>query len=221
MSRRRALTGAVSGLLLIAVILGLHTALQRQLSNAAAPPLITPSATPPAGPSATPSSIAIPGSPTPTVAAAPSPTPEPTPPAATSTPPRPTATPGAPTATQPPAATATPAPTLPPTPVGTVITDTKLGVGVYSTTMDMNTVRLFRPSAILIQEPDPRTAHNYRDNFPKALIVGRHYVPDGDPLLAHCGDPAEDHRAKGVAFADFIARSAVPLKGVVDAWVSD
>jgi len=87
----------------------------------------------------------------------------------------------------------------------------------------MNVVRTMRPAMILIQDPDPRTAGIYRVNFPRALIVGRHYVPNGDPLLANCNDPKEDHHAKGTAFADFIARTAVPLKqaNAVDAWVSD
>jgi hypothetical protein len=53
------------------------------------------------------------------------------------------------------------------------------------------------------------------------LIVGRHFVPDGDAMLAHCDDTAENHQTKGADFADFISHTAVPLKGVIDAWVSD
>src|SRR5207248_670327 len=74
---------------------------------------------------------------------------------------------------------------------------------------------------LLIQEPDPRSMPQLRTLFPKALIIGRHFVPDGDFSLANCGDAREDHKAKGVAFADSLARTAVPLKGIVDAWVSD
>src|SRR5581483_674679 len=57
--------------------------------------------------------------------------------------------------------------------------------------------------------------------FPRALIVGRHFVPDGDPALANCQDPTEPHEAKGEDFGQIVARMAVPLKGVVDAWVGD
>lgn len=205
MSTRRAIGAALAGLLLIAVVLALHAAIQRQLKGAAREAQATPTVVPTGAPStATPA-----GTPTPVPTQ--SPTPEPTPSQPTNTP--------APTV--PAAPTATPLPAPPPTPVGPIVTDTKLGVGVYSSTMDMNTLRLLRPAMLLIQDPDPRTAQNYRVNFPKALIVGRHYMADGDPLLANCANGAEDHHAKGVALADYIAHTAVPLKGIVDAWVSD
>jgi hypothetical protein len=101
------------------------------------------------------------------------------------------------------------------------VTNTKLGIGVYSSTINADNLRTLRPAAILLQDPNPQTAANFRAVFPKALIIGRHFMADGDPLLPQCGNAAEDHHAKGVFLADYIARTAVPLKDVVNAWVSD
>jgi len=199
---RRTLLVALSGLLLIALAFGAHALIQRQLTSSGAPP---PAATSTATPTPIPTTTPAPSTPTVVPSATPAP---------------PTSTPAP---TTPPAPTVTPFPTAPPTPVGPIVTNTKLGVGWYSTNTDINTLRLFRPAAILLQDPDPRTAIIYRTTFPKALIIGRHFMADGDPLLPRCNDPNEDHHAKGVFLADYIARTAVPLKalGVVDAWVSD
>ena len=198
---RRAFLFALPGLILILLVLGAHAFIQRQLEAAAQPP-----ATPtPVAPLPTP----VPPTEVPTVA--PSPT---TPPTAAPTV-RPTNTP-VPQPTSPPG----PPPTATPTP-GPIVTNDKLGVGIYTSGLPFNVLRTLRPAMILVQDPDVHSAPELRSIFPKALIVGRHYVPDGDSSLAHCSDAGEDHRAKGVAFADNLARTAVPLKGIVDAWVSD
>jgi len=81
--------------------------------------------------------------------------------------------------------------------------------------------RTMRPAVFLLEDPDANAARELRANFPKSLIVGRKFIPDGDSLLANCGDGGENHEAKGAGLADVIARTAVPLRGVVDAWVGD
>ncbi len=96
----------------------------------------------------------------------------------------------------------------------------KLGVGLYGG-IPFDAMRSFRPAMMLVQDPDPNNTRSLRQMFPNALIVGRHFVPDGDASLAQCGNAQEDHHARGVAFADSLAATAVPLKGVVNAWVSD
>lgn len=202
MNMRRTIVFALPGILLIVVALGLHAFIQRQLRTTVAPPA-----------TATPVQVSATPAAAPTQQPALSPTPEPTP--------RPAAT-IQPTNTIPPQPTSTPAPPPSATPTpGPIVTNDKLGVGIYTSGIPVNVLRTLRPAMILVQDPDPRSVPQLRQIFPKALIVGRHYVPDGDFSLAHCGDPKEDHKAKGVAFADMLARSAVPLKGIVDAWVSD
>ncbi|MFI5267531.1 MAG: PT domain-containing protein [Chloroflexota bacterium] len=203
---RRAIGFALPGIVLILIVLGLHALIQRQLQGIA-PTLVAP--TPTAAP-AIPSAV-------PSVAPTQAPTLAPTA--------QPTASPVAtarPTNTVPPQATATPAPppTATPTP-GPIVTNDKLGVGIYTSAIPTNVLQTLRPAMILIQDPDPHSVGPLRKLFPKALIVGRHYVPDGDFTLAHCSDPKEDHYAKGVAFADMLAHAAVPLKNIVNAWVSD
>ncbi len=202
MNIRRAIGFALPGIVLILVVLGLHAFIQRQLKTAS-PAAATP--TPTESP-ATPSAAATQA---PTLSATPQPTASP---AATIRP--------ADTATPRPTSTPAPPPTATPTP-GPIVTNDKLGVGIYTSGIPLNVLRTLRPAMILIQDPDPRSVPQLRSVFPKALIIGRHYVPDGDFTLARCSDAKEDHRAKGVAFADMLARSAVPLKGIVDAWVSD
>jgi hypothetical protein len=107
-----------------------------------------------------------------------------------------------------------------PTPGTPIVTNTKLGVGLYGG-VPIDTLRTMRPAVFLLEDPDQQAARDLRATFPKALIVGRRFVPDGDGSLANCQDGAEDHEAKGAAFADTISRTAVPLKGIIDAWVSD
>lgn len=202
---RQALRFALPGIVLILLVVGAHVLIQRQLQA------VVPAAAP--SPTETPAPTEVPAAATPTAlptvvpTAAPSVAPKPTAPRAPTAPPQPTLTPA-------------PPPTATPTP-GPIVTNDKLGVGVYTAGLPIDSLRTMRPAMILVLDPDPHSASELRAIFPKALIVGRHYVVDGDPSLAHCNDPGEDHQAKGATFADFLARTAVPLKGIVDAWVSD
>jgi hypothetical protein len=101
-----------------------------------------------------------------------------------------------------------------------ILAGTKLGIGLYGA-VPMSTLAAMRPSVILVQDPDPPSARALRAVFPQALIVGRLFVPDGDPSLASCQDATEPHEAKGEDFGQMVARRAVPLRGIVDAWVAD
>lgn len=60
-------------------------------------------------------------------------------------------------------------------------------------------------------DPTIDFARAVRAQFPKAFIVGRRFVAN-QPL----NDPAN----QGRAFADYVAQLAVPLKGIVNAWMS-
>lgn len=60
-------------------------------------------------------------------------------------------------------------------------------------------------------DPDPGFARSVRAAFPKAFIVGRRFVSN---------QPLDNPAARGAAFADYVAQLAVPLKGVVNAWMS-
>ncbi|HEX6512761.1 MAG TPA: hypothetical protein VF157_10705, partial [Chloroflexota bacterium] len=199
---RRAILFSLPGILLIMLVLRLHAVIQRQLRVPTAAPVPTASPTEVPVPTETPappaSATPVPPTAVPTL----TPTPQPTAPAKPTATPQPQATPVPPT----------------PTPIpGPIITNDKLGVGVYTSGIPYNVLVTMRPAMILLQDPDIRTVVPLRQYFPKALIVGRHYVPDGDFSLARCNDANEDHHAKGVAFADMLARGAVPLKNVVDA----
>lgn len=89
---------------------------------------------------------------------------------------------------------------------------TKLGLGVYgSGGAYLTQMENWRPSVILLMDPDPNFARSVRAAFPKAFIVGRRYVTY---------QPLDNPAARGAAFADYVAQLAVPLKGVVNAWVS-
>jgi len=68
-----------------------------------------------------------------------------------------------------------------------------------------------RPSVILLMDPTADFAREVRKHFPKAFIIGRIYVSP---------QPLDNPAARGTAFADQVAASAVPLKGIVDAWMS-
>jgi hypothetical protein len=107
-----------------------------------------------------------------------------------------------------------------PAPGTPIVSNTKLGVGLYGG-VPIDTLRILRPAVMLLEDPDPNAAQYLRATFPRALIVGRKFVPDGDSSLANCQDGSENHEAKGAAFADMIAKTAVPLRGAIDAWVSD
>jgi hypothetical protein len=109
---------------------------------------------------------------------------------------------------------------LPSSTPAVAVTSSKLGVGVYGG-VAMDPLETMRPGAILVEDPDPASARLLRAAFPQAFIVGRHFVPDGDPSLANCQNPTEPHEAKGEDFGQIVARRAVPLRGLVDAWVGD
>ena len=115
-----------------------------------------------------------------------------------------------PTAT--PAATPVPQPTPMPEPTRGPLRVTKLGVGLYdSGGAYMPLLDQTRPSVILLMDPTVDFAQAVRKAFPQAFIVGRIFE-QSQPL----DNPAE----RGVAFADRVAQTAVPLKGTVDAWMS-
>jgi hypothetical protein len=151
----------------------------------------------------------------------------PVPSAVPSVTPLPTATPSPaptplPAATPTPAATSTPAPTAPPAATATATATptpprgplrvTKLGLGVYGNGGAFLTqMQNWRPSVILLMDPDPGFARSVRAAFPKAFIIGRRYV---------ASQPLDNPAARGTAFADYVAQLAVPLKGVVNAWMS-
>lgn len=173
-----------------------------------------------------PAGVAVRASPTPgALAATPTPTsrPIPSPSAAPSATPAPTATavvtptstasPSATaTATSSPTATTVPTSTPTPTPTRGPLRVTKLGLGVYASggavAADMDR---WRPSVILLLDPTVDFARYVRATYPKAFIVGRHFV---------ASQPLDNPGTRGAAFADEIATTAVPLKGVVNAWMS-
>ena len=72
---------------------------------------------------------------------------------------------------------------------------------------------LFRtkPTIILLMDPDPALAIEIRRWFPKSFIVGRRYFPQ---------QPLDNPELRGEQAADYVAALAVPLKGVVNAWMS-
>ncbi len=68
-----------------------------------------------------------------------------------------------------------------------------------------------RPSVILLMDPSIDFAKEVRQHFPKAFIVGRIFATQ---------QPLDNPAQRGSAFADRVAATAVPLKGIVDAWMS-
>lgn len=134
--------------------------------------------------------------------------------------PSPTASP-APTSSPTPAPTPTrtPVPTpAPPTPTATPFPEpitkiTKMGVGVYTSGGGylVEAIYRLRPTIILLMDPSLELAREVRHWFPKAFIVGRRFVKE---------QPLDNPEQRGRAFADHVAEVAVPLKGVVDAWMS-
>jgi hypothetical protein len=89
----------------------------------------------------------------------------------------------------------------------------KMGIGVYSKGGGhiIDTMIKMKPSVILLMDPDPEFARAVRYWFPDAFIVGRRYVRE---------QPLDNPYLRGQQFADYVARMAVPLEGVVDAWMS-
>jgi hypothetical protein len=117
-----------------------------------------------------------------------------------------------------PRATDTPRPTPPPAPTAgprvPITKQTKWGMGVYREGNEVfDDLYVSKPSTILLMDPTDDWARRIRRWFPEALIVGR--------IFRHeTAQPLDNPGARGLAFADEVARSAVPLKGVVDAWMS-
>ena len=108
-------------------------------------------------------------------------------------------------------AAATPVPTRAPTPTRAPLRVTKLGIGLYgSGGAFLPLLDQIRPSVILLMDPTVDFAQAVRKWFPKAFIVGRIYAKD---------QPLDQPSQRGTAFADLVAQTAVPLKGVVDAWM--
>lgn len=140
--------------------------------------------------SSPPPAAAVAATPTPVVSVA---SPTPTPPIVQSAPSAPQSTP-------------TPTPTRRP------IRITRLGLGVYDSGGAMlPDLDLSRPSVILLQDPSLDFAQEVRRHFPKAFIIGRVFT---------ASQPVDNPTQRGRDFADRVAGVAVPLKGVVDAWVS-
>jgi len=88
-----------------------------------------------------------------------------------------------------------------------------MGVGVYDSGGGylVDAIYRLRPSVILLMDPSISLAREVRQLFPRALIIGRHFVKE---------QPLDNPVQRGQQFADKVAQLAVPLKGVVDAWVS-
>lgn len=196
--------------LLIGFAVGRYTAARPSGAVAIA---VTVTATPPPtaarSPSPTPAASPSP-SPTETATVAPTTTPLPT----ASATPSPTVTPTSTTTSTPTPAPPTPTPTTTPTatPTRGPLRVTKLGLGVYgSGGAYLSDMAQWRPSVILLMDPTVDFAKAVRQAYPKAFIVGRRYVAK---------QPLDNPDARGAAFADYVAQLAVPLKGVVNAWVS-
>jgi hypothetical protein len=139
--------------------------------------------------------------------------PSPTPRPATSTPiPQPTATPGPPRPTDTPRPTQPPAPT--PGPPIPILKKTKWGLGVYREGNEVfNDLYVAKPTVILLQDPSVGWAKRVKETFPNAFVVGRRYKAEDD-------QPLDNPGPRGTALADWVAELAIPLRGVVDAWVS-
>jgi len=90
----------------------------------------------------------------------------------------------------------------------------KWGIGIYRDAMfQLSIVERSKPGVILLMDPSYEFARAVRQTAPSAFIIGRTYLrEDRQPL----DRPAE----RGTALADQIALTAVPLRGVVDAWMS-
>jgi hypothetical protein len=124
----------------------------------------------------------------------------------------PTPTPGPPRPTDTPRPTPPPAPT--PGPRVPVAKITKWGLGVYREGNEVfDDLYVAKPSTILLMDPTPGWARRVREWFPKAFVVGRLF-------RAEAAQPLDDPGRRGATFADAVARLALPLRGVVDAWMS-
>ena len=109
-------------------------------------------------------------------------------------------------------ATPVPQPTPVPSPTRGPLRVTKLGVGLYdSGGALLPLLDQYRPSTILLMDPSVDFAKEVRRMFPKAFIVGR---------IFETNQALDNPAARGTAFADRVAQTALPLKGTVDAWMS-
>jgi hypothetical protein len=113
--------------------------------------------------------------------------------------------------------TPTPRPTSVPAPapvLAPIDKVTKWGLGVYREGNEVfKDLLVAKPGVILLMDPTPGWARRVRKEFPKAFIVGR-------PFRNEVSQPLENPGSTGATFADLVAEQAVPLKGVVDAWMS-
>ena len=90
----------------------------------------------------------------------------------------------------------------------------KWGLGVYREGNQIfDDIYTAKPGVILLMDPSEGWARRIRACFPRAFVVGRRYVNEAS-------QPLDDPEGRGTAFADAVAQNAIPLKGVVDAWVS-
>ncbi|HEV8633116.1 MAG TPA: hypothetical protein VG370_02575 [Chloroflexota bacterium] len=90
----------------------------------------------------------------------------------------------------------------------------KWGVGVYrDSNRVLDVIRETQPGVILLMDPGEGWARKVRQAAPNAFIVGRRYKREDD-------QPLDNPTERGEEMADWVAELAVPLKGVVDAWMS-
>ncbi|HZR00420.1 MAG TPA: hypothetical protein VFC93_16580 [Chloroflexota bacterium] len=108
----------------------------------------------------------------------------------------------------------TPTPVLPLPERPPILKTTKWGVGVYREGNTMfDDLYTAQPGVVLLMDPSDGWARRIRAVLPRAFIVGRRYANEAS-------QPLDDPEGRGAAFADAVAQRAVPLRGVVDAWVS-
>jgi hypothetical protein len=90
----------------------------------------------------------------------------------------------------------------------------KWGVGVYrDSNWVLDVVRETQPGVILLMDPGEGWARKVREAAPNAFIVGRRFKREDD-------QPLDQPTERGEEMADWVAELAVPLRGVVDAWMS-
>jgi len=89
----------------------------------------------------------------------------------------------------------------------------KIGIGVYADGGGyiLNELMKARPGVVLLMDPNPEFAREVRSALPKAFIIGRRFAQY---------QPLDNPEERGAAFADYVAELAVPLRGIVDGWMS-
>jgi hypothetical protein len=94
-----------------------------------------------------------------------------------------------------------------------VLKVSKWGLGVYREGNEIfNDLYAAKPTVLLLLNPSEGWARRLREWFPRAFIVGRRFHSE-------VAQPLDDPARRGAAFADAVAEHAVPLAGVVDAWM--